>query len=509
MCFNPVKITDKHRLHKSSFVVNCGKCSVCRQSLANRRAQKIIHHKPDDSTTYFVTLTYSNDCVPYVLKSDIIDTLRTISRLTPSDYALNTDDYIRFIHSVPIYRDSTITKGRYSTLIKNKVDILDYHELYSSYPVDVITDIPGIRTKLSLDKFHVDPDKISVAYTPDFQKFINRFRTYFYREQGSRLRMSYYYAPEYGPTSQRFHIHALLYLPNTLTYQEVQDLVCKAWPFCDWTEDRKSKSVQPERSAARYVAEYVNCDSKISPFLQKEFPNRSSHSLGFGFGSDVFTFEKVLENFLAYRDFRYTATRVNKAGQVEDTSLYYPKYVVDKYFPKFKGYSRVATSTLRDVYFNPEKYFKPIPGRPLVPSGFTPSKEALYVTPIPDTYGTFVSMTTVQMNFFLKRILRSRSLFASLGYSLEEFADIIVDYHKSLSSDILKSSMMSVPEFESFHNIDDLFNGVVHHEYFEKNMKYIPRSVTLMDSVHELNLKLFNQYCTNIKKRKINNQYRI
>lgn len=52
--------------------VPCGTCPSCLAAKANKRASLIRSTNPEGTTCYFVTLTYSNDFLPYVDLNELI-----------------------------------------------------------------------------------------------------------------------------------------------------------------------------------------------------------------------------------------------------------------------------------------------------------------------------------------------------------------------------------------------------------------------------------------------------
>ena len=68
MCTNQREITNKYTGHK--LYVKCGKCPACLQEKAAHRVSRIKAQNSDATETYMLTLTYRNECVPYVRRDD-------------------------------------------------------------------------------------------------------------------------------------------------------------------------------------------------------------------------------------------------------------------------------------------------------------------------------------------------------------------------------------------------------------------------------------------------------
>ena len=92
--------------------------------------------------------------------------------------------------------------------------------------------------------------------------------------------------------------------------------------------------------ASSYVASYVNCDSKFPVFLKTYFKPKHSYSKDFGCNNRLFQLDKILEKFS--RGHLTYFKQVDKQAIPTIVECPYPKYIIHRFFPKFKGYSRVA-----------------------------------------------------------------------------------------------------------------------------------------------------------------------
>lgn len=217
MCVQQIRVADLYRPHRYNWV-NCGHCAACRQASASRRARRIRYHRPKDTTCYFVTLTYDTDSVPYILKSEVEDVVKQ----SPSQR--------RFFN---VYRDSYLNRSRSRKIPSSSPTLIDKIEFNSNAPASNVPTRDFTTVVINSKTRTHDPNKVSVCYPADRTNFLKRFRTNLYRSYGKNVPLSYYYAPEYGPTDGRFHMHLLLWLPNYVTYWDVRYHVDKAWPFAD------------------------------------------------------------------------------------------------------------------------------------------------------------------------------------------------------------------------------------------------------------------------------------
>ena len=139
-------------------------------------------------------------------------------------------------------------------------------------------------------------------------------------------------------------------------YQDiVRNAIIESWEGCDLRKPRRQQdgsfrnSIEVARDAANYVASYVNCTTLIPSFLSesKPFKFRYRFSNGFGCNLQDFTLLEV-EKKIFYRDLRY-GVRHLKEGVLTDEFLQLPKYVISRYFPKFKGYRHLSSDEVFDV----------------------------------------------------------------------------------------------------------------------------------------------------------------
>ncbi|WGL30889.1 replication initiator protein [Dipodfec virus UOA04_Rod_468] len=527
MCLYHIHVKDRYHLHKVDNIFPCGKCPACLQAKANKRALRISCHHPEGFTPYFVTLHYFNYAVPYFRLSD----LRKAIYLGWLEYGSNYNPLIDPpFCSVPIYRDSRLLGGRRSVLSYSENTVLTIHDIYQ-YLTDAHTSLEsnglmpfglsGLCTRHRNCSPTFDSDKISCAYTPDFQNFIKRLRKNLLLEKARKIKaslpneakklfrlssvspvpLSYYYAPEYGPTTQRFHIHAIIWMPSSYTEKQVQYHICKAWPL--GSRARTKKYVQVARNPESYVSSYVNKPLDVSAFLVDLFPLRPSHSLDFGMDKTAFCFDSIVENFLSSRCVTYTTSVFNETTQSTDVGTFIlPKYVTHKYFPKFKGYNRCSSSTLRSVILNASQYLTLSSS----PSEYTESGEPLYNSLIIDVYGNPVPFSKTEASYTISLINRALSRGLSYGFSPDEFVTLWLSFHTAVSSYIYYNDVSTYGN-SSFYNIIDVLSGYVDnsaiHSFLLDNPSFDYNPNNLIQNLTRDNL-LRAKYMKNQKHRKLN-----
>ena len=305
--------------------VKCGHCNACLQEKASKRTSRIRNNVSFGQTALFVTLTYANIFVPYVRRSE----LKSLE------------------FSVPVYRDATIRRNRvgsdYTFLqtIKRKTSQIANIDYDNS--INFIQDgqqFPEVDCLPHLK--HYSKDKIGVILYSDLQRFYKRLRIILQRKYKVTSTFSYFGCAEYGPSTKRPHFHVLIFVPTSQT-QLFYSAISQAWQFDSIA--RKRKGIQIARNASSYVSAYVNSNTRLSTFYtQNSIKQRHSYSQGFGMSNPFFSFENVV-SASEKSDFSYNKTIMrNSIPSVIDCTI--PKYVIDKFFPRFLGYSSMPTDSL-------------------------------------------------------------------------------------------------------------------------------------------------------------------
>ena len=77
MCINKRWIKNLYTSKK--ILVKCGKCPACLVEKAHHRAGRIKNNVYSKQVSLFCTLTYANECMPYVKLQDLLDKKQTLS----------------------------------------------------------------------------------------------------------------------------------------------------------------------------------------------------------------------------------------------------------------------------------------------------------------------------------------------------------------------------------------------------------------------------------------------
>lgn len=434
MCTHKKKIFNRYA--NQWLYVDCGVCPACLQQKANRRATRIRNHAQSTGQLgVFITLTYDNRFIPYVRKSDIClgcelpvyrdNSVRYVNAHKRSDGSFDTE-----LRVVPGFR--VLSSERLVFSSPNAARRFDPASFDSSK-------LPSLRFKKD-GKYVVDKDKCGVALYHDFQTFYKRLHINYLRTYGKKLDTSFYACTEYGETYRRPHIHAVMFC-DPKEYSQFVSCVRSSWSF----DNGNRIDCQPARSVASYVASYVNCGSNFPRFFKEFFRPKCSYSRNFGLDNRMFQLDSVLAK-IKQGDLRYVATRILD-GQKETSLLPIPYYVLHRFFPKCKGYSRLSVDEAYRVALSPvDTLFTK-----QLELGLSPTEIRQYATRLRNSYE------------------RCRDFLNSRGrdYSLFQYAFDHAAAWRAFSSTLLKSShecfdaMNYGDSWYFFDNISDVYDGKV------------------------------------------------
>lgn len=324
MCTNQREIVNKYTGRK--LYVKCGHCPSCLQEKAAFRVSRIKAQDSPEFDTIMVGLTYARHCAPYVLRDDA--------------YKFSHGDIL----SLPVYRDTSFRKVR-----QNAAYDINYSRVDGQVKlcdIDFLTkcDFRGNRD------LRGDFGKIGVSYYPDVQHFLARLRLNLKRNYNFNHEFKCFVCSEYGAGRIkgkgifRPHFHILFWIPKG-TYEPFRSALVSSWPYGDLS--RFPRAIEKAFRASSYVASYVNCGSDFPDFLKQYFRPKHSYSKGFGMSNKLFSLPKILDKFSRGHLTLFVQSGDKVGMPVHE--LPFPQYVIHRYFPKFKGYGRIAPSSLCDV----------------------------------------------------------------------------------------------------------------------------------------------------------------
>lgn len=296
--------------------VACGKCRACQQERANRRALRIKNNVRNGEICLFVTLTYANEFVPYVDRYELL----------------------LYHEYLTIWRDGRARRLRDGSFKREYFS----HQLAYVKPDYDRLDFDPMKCR-DLKNY---PNKVGVLYYKDLQDFIKRLRVNLFRHENVEIPLSYFACGEYGGSYKRPHFHLLLFVPSSYEAQ-VRSAICESWPFD--SEYVKRKSIEVARDAASYVASYVNCGTSVSTlFKTSVFRQKHSYSKSFGTSLQSFSLSEILAS--ADRGSMSYRREVSKDGYKTVLDFPVPKYVINRYFPQFKGLAWTDVFTFSQLF---------------------------------------------------------------------------------------------------------------------------------------------------------------
>lgn len=322
-----------NRFIRRSILVDCGKCPTCLQKKAVHRVNRIRNNYADGQLVVFVTLTYRNECVPYVFRKDFQNRLPSIRVHRNSKCRYNR-----------VGRGSSYAQSlcvSYDHIVLEEFYFREYFEQLDSNCVDYLSDLKDLKDY---------PGRIGVCYYPDLQDFYKRLRQNLNRHYNYDGSFTTYNCSEYGGKSQRPHFHLLLFI-EAKAWEIFRSAIDESWPFND--KRRCPLYIEIAKDAASYVSSYVNCSASLSKILQTPcFKQKHSYSKGFGLALVSFSLAQIRQKIVS-GDLSYYSRKVVD-GKSLVSSFPIPEYVINRYYPKFKGYSRIAPDTLFKYICFPE-----------------------------------------------------------------------------------------------------------------------------------------------------------
>lgn len=422
MCTNLQRVYNRY-IHRT-LLVDCGKCPACQQAKADRRASRIRNTLGKSEICLFVTLTYQNEFCPYVDTHGL-------------KFGANYD--------IPIYRDAS---GRYQ-----RTDSDYTQKFVATRGRHQIGTIPYARvTKSDFSKnspSHVqhlrnyDPHKIGVCLFQDVQDFHKRLRINLKRKYNINAPYKTFNCSEYGSMSQRPHFHLLLFIPSHLE-SVFRCAIVQSWPYA--SKYRTSKFIEQARDCASYVSSYVNSNMRLSSLLSTSV-TKQKHSYSHHFGMDNPSF-----------DLGVLLRKIDSGAMVYDTLSFangvpcpatvpMPQYVIRRYFPFFKGYSRLSVNSLAELLYKPER----LPELPeaatdeLITSRYLPSQQIGYTqedyekicVQINNSYERFHALTGLSRMEYVRYHLKAWTAYKStiLKFSFKEVTkpiDYVSHYDNAL-----------------------------------------------------------------------------
>lgn len=266
-----------------------------------------------------------------------------------NDYYINKRGETEFLRYkvVPVRRDVKCRRVRAGRTYKMRFKDFRIQEQLSSIVLSY-PDCDETRFKFLRNSHSTH---VGVCYYPDLQNFVKNLRQYSIRHIKDESNFSFYTCSEYGPVSCRPHFHGLLYVSerNIGLWKKA---IASCWPYDN--HRLTYRNIEIAINASSYVSSYVNCDASVPDVLKNNavFKPKHSFSKGFGLALEHLSLASIFE---AYKrgDLTCRVSRLRKGVFVVDDILL-PKYALSRWFPKIKGYSRLASDALQSICERPQ-----------------------------------------------------------------------------------------------------------------------------------------------------------
>ena len=390
MCINKKWIINKYT--KKKILVECGKCEACQQHKAQKRTLRINmecrFNVPYDWITLHCTLTYDNNHVPFIREKDYdlfmsgeIPTLSVyryndhFQRLSKKRIRVLVDGKKKLVYKyrpLRVYEkidsfDGYDGRGKSDWLLTNNDTFVNKYLFNIGIP-DKGIDLPHLRYVFKrkengepifkyekpdhsgtpiykdgkvIDSHYVENGRIGVLYYKDIQNWIKNFRSYLQNHYGITEKFSFFSCGELGPDSFRPHYHVLLHFKKSYL-EEFKQAIAETWQFDNLKNPIQfDRQVKLHNRGASYVSSYVNRSAKFPKFFEAFRPFAPSHNYSHGYGM-VSTYCKLPYLLECAKKGQFLYERVITKNGVESlVSLPLSSYVIGRFFPKFKGYSRL------------------------------------------------------------------------------------------------------------------------------------------------------------------------
>ena len=302
-CLRPQNI--KNPYSGKNLTVSCRNCETCVVESSQRVSFRIMNHvdfAPTGLITYFITLTYSDEFIPNVRPSECLNGLPNI------------------------YRGNSFEVLPIQTKDPRKLK-------YSDESVDKYINDKRVFRLPSFEE-----DAVGVIYFRDFQLFMKRLKKYF-NVRNIRPNFSHFVSSEYGETTYRPHFHLLI--TCNLSYEVLKTAIMQTWTYCDYSKI-SPKWFQVSFKTASYLGSYI-CDGyNLPPFYKiPVWRQKKSHSNHYGFNNPAFSLPSFFDT-ASKGSCTYHESYVDRSGNRHEIDVPFPDYVRNRFFPSFKGFTRLG-----------------------------------------------------------------------------------------------------------------------------------------------------------------------
>lgn len=476
MCTNQKEI-ENHYTHTKLYV-KCGKCPACLQEKAAYRVARIKANDSPYTDTLMVTLTYRRYDCPYIMRDEAYE------------FAGGLRDTLN------IYRDTSYRRVR----VTSDYDMADIRK-DGQVVLGSIDFVDKCNFKGMKDLAHLK-GKIGIAFYPDYQDFVERLRNNLKRNFNYYGDFKIYACSEYGTKSLRPHFHLLLWIPKG-SQALFRSAIDKSWYFSNIS--RFPRRVEVAYKAATYVSSYVNCGSDFPKFLKDYAKPKHSYSKGFGCNSPIFQLPEILRRFNK-GSLHYSVLK-DKSGIPSIVDVPLPAYVIHRFFPKFKGYSRLVTSQILDLSGRLQGLYNA--GEFSTPGAKLRSERMILDKVIFPVYYSDIDLYRTAV-----RLKNAYQRFCENAYKIS-FSDYMVLHCRIWSlyaSEILKLHLLNpdVPLWEKYDNLENVKCMYDHSLLYQLPVGFKPAMLRVTDpnkfyTTQRNTARYFISYHDHIKHRSVGN----
>lgn len=302
----------------------CGRCIECVQKYQDDWTFRLSREYSSWKHCYFITMTYSDEHLPYVV-------------LSVPKYYVHTNDGV-IIRDFPENIDKL--RDRITLLPVNK------HLLRN-------------RNNLNVFNAYLHPDNIEygipvpVVCRTDVQNWLKRLRESYVADYGERLRFKYFICSEYGPATFRPHYHALIF--TDLDVSEFNKYFVMPWRESFGNVHWRFRPVRWRAkdgvdSCMAYVAKYCSKpDFAENPYVLLGFAPKPFRLISKFIGYDYFFYlmRRIQSYFRINPDGKYMSKdffeHLDSVFNIYDGKYWHriPRYYIDKFFPQIVEYRSV------------------------------------------------------------------------------------------------------------------------------------------------------------------------
>lgn len=313
-CLHPYKFFNQYT--GSTMIAPCGHCVACSVVSGNKKDLLIQAHASTYNMVAFVTLTFSNDNLPFGRLVDVGDKTYLVDNEFP-DLILSECDLLSDQEKSKLYDKFRCFNG--NNFARGLIPYLDYSLLHLF--------LSSLRQSLRQKRIRVYDDSSKKSF--HYEK----------NEYFSETPVNYFYVGEYGTRSFRPHYHFLFFFDDPEFYPRLAKVISKVWKF------GSVNTKISNGSASSYIASYVASNVCIPPILKSPtIRPKSRHSLHFGYKLFETFKNKIIFDVNSFSNDVYFNSN-GKTKRISFTSSY-----LNSIYPKQVGFNHVPSSLLFQWY---------------------------------------------------------------------------------------------------------------------------------------------------------------